>query len=603
MEKIKRGLLTFSLMLLSVLAGCISINQPTQNQTLSSPVAVDVTWNTDMKPGTFYAEVDGVNVTAKFNLSAYRTATASLPLANGAHQLKAGGELWYFYTQGYSSTATYRDFNVHTQLPSLNFSNPSPITLNAGATVNLGVTTPAPVSSPLVVTLTPNNANIALGNAPAGTAHAITVAAQQNNAAETLRGVQAGAATVRASASNYQDATISVNVKPVISALNPNTGAPSSAVTINGQGFVAGASARFGNTPGATSFVSSNQLQTTVPSGLSGMVTVTVQAGGQTSNGVSFTVTASTPGLVVFRSGEGDVQAFDYTTSSASLIGSRSATLSPGMQVVGLSFNGSGTLVRASSGDVQTFGVNAAGQLAPGATISATLSPVGASVVALTNQVIRSSASDVQVFSLNGTALALQGAIGASLSSSGSAVDTTVISGRRLAVRVYGGGIEVFDITTPSAITLRGRNQSGALSPTGVGVKIDGTRAVRVHASGVEVYDLTSANPSLVASNVSGALSSTGVAVAADQNLGRIVRAYNGGIEFYRLIGTTLQRIGARGGALSPTGVAVALSGNRVFRAESGGVEEYDISNPISIPQPTRTNASLSSTGVGIALR
>jgi hypothetical protein len=191
----------------------------------------------------------------------------------------------------------------------------------------------------------------------------------------------------------------------------------------------------------------------------------------------------------------------------------------------------------------------------------------------------------------------------AASSPTGTGIDFALVAGRSLAVRGYSGGVDVFDITAPTAITLRGNYTGAGLSSSGVGLRVIGTKAVRVFSGGIEVYDLTPTTPNRIALNQTGALSGTGVAVTSDAQLARIIRATNSGIEVYQLSGTTLTKIGSKNGALSPTGVAVTMKGNRVFRAQSNGVEEYDISTPADITLVGTIPATLSSTGVGIAVR
>lgn len=487
--------------------------------------------------------------------------------------------------------------------------SPNPINVNAGATGTGTLTLSAASSANLSVTLTPQGSGaFQINNAPAGQAASVTVGANQTTATFTVAGVNASSGTVQAAAPGYTSGSSTVNVKPVITGLSPASGAPGSSVTVTGRGYVPGASVRFGQTAAATNFASSTQLTAAVPANVSGAQQVTVLAANQTSNAIGFTVTAApppTPSPVVFRSSDSHVQSFNFTTSgSPSPINSLGTTLSPGMLVVGLGFNGANVLVRSSASDIQTFSVNAAGQLALGSSAPATLSPVGAAILVRSNQVIRASASDIQVFSLSGTNLALQGSLGAALSSTGTGVDFTVINSRSLAVRGYSGGLEVFDITQPSTPSLRGNNNTTVgLSSMGVGVRVIGNRAIRAYSGGIEVFDLTPNNPSRITFNTTGALSGTGVGVDSDSSLSRIVRATNMGIEIFQLSGTTLTKLGAKNGALSPTGVAVAMVGNRVFRAESGGIEEYDISNPANIVLVGRITSTLSSTGVGIALR
>jgi 6-phosphogluconolactonase (cycloisomerase 2 family) len=315
---------------------------------------------------------------------------------------------------------------------------------------------------------------------------------------------------------------------------------------------------------------------------------------------------APAPAPLVIRSGDSNLESLDCTAAApvpVQTVGAKDTKLSPGLLVVGLAYDGVGTLVRSSSRDLETFAVDAAGRLTPGGSTSATLSPVGAAVRARAGRVVRSSATDLQVFDLAGTALTLRGFLGAISSTTGTALDFATVGGRALAVRVYSEGLEVFDIQDPAAVALRGR-ASGTPSSTGVGIRVLGTLAVRAHSSGLEVWDLSPANPVRLASDTtSGGLSGTGVDVAVGATLATIVRATNTGIETWSFDGTSLRKLGFKNVAASPTGVAVELRGTRVFRAESDGIEEYDIRSPGSIPAPTGTRTTTTATGVGLVVR
>ena len=593
----------------TLLASCgvVNIQTPVRDSHVSSPVTVNLNWTADMQPGTnVEVTLDGVDISGQFQITGNRTASATVAMTPVFHTLVAGGSIYCWYCSGgsYSQTSTTNSFTVDASPgPSLSL-NPSPLNADAGASANGTVSLSSQSPTAVSVTLTPQGGgSFQLNNSAAGQAVQVSVGANQTSAAFSVTGVSAGTGSVQATAAGYSPASSTVNIKPVIVTLSPTSGAPGSSVTVNGRGFLQGASVRFGQTAATTAFVSATVLNATVPSNLNGTQSVTVLAGGQSSNPATFSIGSAGPSPVVFRSSATDVQSFNFTTpGSASIISTQSATASPGSMVVGLSFNGT-ALVRSSSGNVQSFSVNGAGQITPASSAIATLSPVGAAVAASLNQVIRASATDIQVFSLTGTAFALQGTMSAASSSTGTGVDFAVVAGQSLAIRGYSGGMEASNITTPTAITLRGNNSVGGLSSTGVGVYVTGTRALRAYSNGLEVYDLTPNTPNRIAVNATGGLSGTGVAVTSDAQLARIVRATNSGIEVYQLSGTTITQLGSKNGALSPTGVAVVMKGTRVFRAHSSGVEEYDISTPANITLVSNTPATLSSTGVGIAVR
>lgn len=590
----------FSLM---ILAGCVSITKPQNNyQSPTGDVDAEVGFRSRVC-GNFMAMLDGNDVTQKFTP---QPPAATLPqakftgLSPGSHTLTISADMTQLFSSNCANSSATVSFSVAGL--SLSFSPVGPQTIDAGGTTNVSVTTSAAQTAPIAVNLTkaPNTNVVTL---PTST----TIPANATSSSQlTISGQVSGNTTITADANGFQSGSITINVRPVLASLNPVRGTSGTGVVVNGSGFDQSASVNFGNQAAPTRFLSSSQLTTTVPANLNGAQSVTVVSAGQNSRSLTFTVTApptSSPSPVVFRASDKDMQAFNFTTSgSPILINSQNATLSSGSLVVGLSFNGS-VLVRSSSSDVQTFSVNSAGQLSSGTATAATLSPVGVSVVTLNNQVVRTSASDIQIFSLSGTSLSLQGSAMATPSSAGADVDLALIGGRTLAVRGYSAGVEVFDITNPTAITSRGNNNIGGLSSVGVGLRVIGNRGLRVFSGGIELYDLTTTTPLRIAFNNTGGLSSTGVAVTSNTALTRIIRATDAGIEVYQASGTSLAKLGAKNGALSATGVAVAMVGNRVFRAWSSGVEEYDITDPANVVLIGSIPATLTSTGVGIAVR
>ncbi|HEX3681770.1 MAG TPA: IPT/TIG domain-containing protein [Bryobacteraceae bacterium] len=90
--------------------------------------------------------------------------------------------------------------------------------------------------------------------------------------------------------------TFTIVAAPTISSLSPNTitaGSAAFTLTVNGSGFASGAEVKWNGTAIGTVFVSSTQLNATVPAGnvaTPGTAHVTVTSGGVTSNSVNFTV-------------------------------------------------------------------------------------------------------------------------------------------------------------------------------------------------------------------------------------------------------------------------------------------------------------------------
>ncbi len=116
------------------------------------------------------------------------------------------------------------------------------------------------------------------------------------------------------------------NPAPSVTSLTPPgapVGSPSAALTINGNGFVFGATAQLGATGLATSYVSGTQLTATVPGSLLGTVGTLLLAvtnpapGGGTSNAVGFTVGCDTTGVDVVLGAVGNVTTQGLTWAGA----------------------------------------------------------------------------------------------------------------------------------------------------------------------------------------------------------------------------------------------------------------------------------------------
>jgi IPT/TIG domain len=408
---------------------------------------------------------------------------------------------------------------------------------------------------------------------------------------------------------------------PTISSLNPSSGPAGTQVRISGSNLQAINAVTFGTANGTNLVnVTSMGLNVTVPSNINGTVQVKATNGSQQAiSPANFTVTAvtATPSPLVFRGAASNVESFNFTTQgSPGLINTQTVTSSPGTLGVSLATNGV-VLVRSSAVDIQTFSINPSnGQLSPGSTLTTgvTQSGNGTGVFLKGNQVVRSSNSDIQVFSLSGTTLTLLGkspstGMNSALpSSTGTAIQPVTLNGKQCAVRAYSSGIEVFDISNTNSITLIGKNPIATQTPSavGVGLFVYGTTAIRAYAGGLEIFDLMPATPIRILNN-SGSVfaSATGVDVISNSNGTSIVRATSSGIEVYKFSNGTLSKLGYMNGALSSTGVAVSMIGNRVFRAYDTGVEEYDITVPANIVRKSNftMNVATGQTGVGITLK
>jgi hypothetical protein len=103
--------------------------------------------------------------------------------------------------------------------------------------------------------------------------------------------------TVTTSGGTSAGATFTINPHPTITSLSPSSttaGGAAFTLTINGTGFVPGATVTFGNAALTTTFVSATKLTAAVPAlyfGKAGAVSVVVYNPGRiTSNTASFTV-------------------------------------------------------------------------------------------------------------------------------------------------------------------------------------------------------------------------------------------------------------------------------------------------------------------------
>lgn len=154
--------------------------------------------------------------------------------------------------------------------------------------------------------LTVNGTNFTSGSTVYwnGSARATTyVSATQVTAAITAADVTAtGTANVAvvngSSISQTSSYSVTAPPAPTATSLSPSTimgGSPGFTLTVNGSAFDSSAKVYFGNSPRATTFVSSTQLQAAILGGdivSAGSVNVTVQDAGTTTAALPFTITA-----------------------------------------------------------------------------------------------------------------------------------------------------------------------------------------------------------------------------------------------------------------------------------------------------------------------
>ena len=184
-----------------------------------------------------------------------------------------------------------------------------PVTTN---TVSLPVTAQPPVITSLspvstvatgaAFTLTVNGTGFTASSAIQWNGSAITTTFINPTQLSAYIGTTmiASAASINVTASTGSQtstaAKFSITAPPVITTLSPASviqGGPSFTLTVNGTGFVQGAQLQWNGASLPTTFVSATQLTTPVPAGLiggSGSVTVQVNFGDASSNGVTFTI-------------------------------------------------------------------------------------------------------------------------------------------------------------------------------------------------------------------------------------------------------------------------------------------------------------------------
>ncbi len=106
-----------------LLGGCISIQVTGPGENVGSPVPVHATWDSEMRSGTFKAQLDNQDVTSWFNVDySQNRADAALVLAPGAHQLEVSGSLWRTLYQSYSNQSASRNFTVSGSSAGFSFS-------------------------------------------------------------------------------------------------------------------------------------------------------------------------------------------------------------------------------------------------------------------------------------------------------------------------------------------------------------------------------------------------------------------------------------------------------------------------------------------------
>lgn len=616
MIRVQRRFMVFlcGLLLTFSLAGCgtVKINSPANSTTpIPSLVPIDISWNSDMKPGTgLEVFLDNVDISNQFTSAIIgRQVVIQYAMTPGCHTLAAYAHLQCGYCTPTPWARVGQSVSFQVQGAQLALS-PTTATINAGASVAGSVSVPVVPSAPLAVTLTPSNANLRIDTAVAGQAATVTISPPQTSASFNVTGVAAGTGTIAAGVQCAQGAQTTVTVRPVLTSITPNTGPAGTSVTLTGQGFATPARANFGNQGSNASNVSATSAAAAVPAIAVGTVNVTMTANSQTStSSVPFTVTATpvTPPpapTLVFRASATDIQSINVSNPAAPVVVStRAAAPSAGgyAGLLGLARMATGQLIRAGSTNMEVFPVDAAGNIQAATSNLAVAGTATAVAVTVSGtRVIRGTELGIQLFTLSGNALQA-GAFG---NGNASATGVGVAVSGNTVVRAVADGIEVWDISNVASPVRRGFVAQGGVSATGVDVKINaaGARAVRSFSGGIDVYDIsTPTNPILVRTNFGGGLSATRSTLLLSSFDTRAVRVYDGGIEVYDLTSPTLQRLGMAGGDLSPAGAAVVLSGARAVRSGASTLEVFDIAAPASIVRNSSLGVTLSPTGVALS--
>ena len=202
---------------------------------------------------------------------------------------------------------------IHAQVPQGATTGPVVVTTSAGRS-SAGVTftvTPS-ASRPIISRLDPNSglvdASVTIEGSNFGTTSGTvtfngTTASTTSWASDEIQtkvpsGATTGPVVVRTSGGQSSaGVTFTVTLPaPVISRLDPNSGLVNSSVTIEGSNFgTSSGTVTFNGTTASTTSWASNEIQTKVPSGATTGPVVVRTSGGQSSAGVTFTVTLPAP--------------------------------------------------------------------------------------------------------------------------------------------------------------------------------------------------------------------------------------------------------------------------------------------------------------------
>ena len=240
-----------------------------------------------------------------------------------------------------ASTTSWASDEIQTKVPSGATTGPVVVRTSGGqssAGVSFTVTLPAPVISRLdpdsglvdaSVTIEGSNFGTSSGTVTFnGTTASTTSWASDEIQTKVPSGATSGPVVVRTSG-GQSSAGVSFTVTlpaPVISRLDPNSGLVDASVTIEGSNFgTTSGTVTFNGTTASTTSWDADEIQTKVPSGATTGPVVVRTSGGQSSAGVSFTVTLPAPVISRLDPNSGLVDA--NVTIEGSNLGTTSGTV------------------------------------------------------------------------------------------------------------------------------------------------------------------------------------------------------------------------------------------------------------------------------------
>ncbi len=292
----------------AALGACMTIVKPTNNQTVSSPVDIQVDWNVGMQRGTFnvvltdQATLQSTDITSQFVTTCIPgnsgcSATASLLLGGGTYTLNASGNL--SYALDYVNTNRQQSFTVVG--PSFSLSaTPDPLAVTTGGnkTLTIKVGRGGGFTGPVAVTLTGLPTGVTAAPAtvtvPTGVASAtMTIAAAPTAALGQYKPTLLGSAQTLSAQTAF---TLTVVAPaPTISKVTPASQSRGGTAVIAGTGFdpiCSNNSVAMGTASTTPTSCSATSISFQVPQlATFGTTSVKVNTSGQSSNTLPFRVT------------------------------------------------------------------------------------------------------------------------------------------------------------------------------------------------------------------------------------------------------------------------------------------------------------------------